>query len=60
MAEPEKDLDKLREEQAKDDGDILAELDKESKEFDKVKLTGLTILGECANGTYRTPKSTAS
>lgn len=36
MAEPEKDLDKLREEQAKDDADILADLDKESKEFDKV------------------------
>ncbi|KAK3684395.1 DnaJ sub C member 8 [Vermiconidia calcicola] len=35
MAEPEKDLDKLRAEQAKDDVDILAELDKESKEFDK-------------------------
>ena len=35
MAEPEKDLDKLREEQAKDDSDILADLDKESKEFDK-------------------------
>ena len=36
MAEPEKDLDKLREEQAEDDADILADLDKESKLFDKV------------------------
>lgn len=36
MGEPEKNLDKLREEQAEDDVDLLAELDKESKEFDKV------------------------
>jgi hypothetical protein len=35
MAVPEKDFDKLREEQAKDDADILADLDKSSKEFDK-------------------------
>ncbi|KAF2482974.1 DnaJ domain-containing protein [Neohortaea acidophila] len=35
MGEPEKNLDKLREEQAEDDADLLAELDKESKEFDK-------------------------
>jgi len=38
MAEPEKDLGKLRKEQEKDDADILADLDKESKEFDKVTL----------------------
>ena len=36
MAKPEKDLTKLREEQAEDDADLLADLDKESKEFDKV------------------------
>ncbi|KAK5121488.1 hypothetical protein LTR85_005321 [Meristemomyces frigidus] len=35
MAEPEKDLKKLEAEQAKDDADLLASLDKESKEFDK-------------------------
>ena len=35
MAEPTKDLEKLREEQAKDDVDVLADLDRESKEFDK-------------------------
>jgi hypothetical protein len=37
MAEPERNLDKLRAEQEKDDADILAELDKSSKEFDKVQ-----------------------
>lgn len=36
MAEPDKDLEKLRKEQAKEDADLLADLDKESKEFDKV------------------------
>lgn len=36
MGEPEKDLDKLRKEQEKDDTDLLAELDKEGREFDKV------------------------
>lgn len=36
MAVPEKDLDRLREEQEKDDADLLADLDKEAKEFDKV------------------------
>lgn len=36
MAEPEKDFEKLRAEQEKDDADVLADLDKESKEFDKV------------------------
>ena len=36
MAEPQKDLDKLRAEQEKDDADILDELEKESKAFDKV------------------------
>ena len=41
MAEPEKDFDKLREEQAKDDADILADLDKESKEFDKVRMCSI-------------------
>lgn len=35
MAEPEKDLKKLEAEQAKEDADLLASLDKESKEFDK-------------------------
>ena len=35
MAEPTKDLDKLRKEQELEDAAILAELDKESKEFDK-------------------------
>lgn len=36
MAEPEKGLDALRKEQEKDDADILDELEKESKAFDKV------------------------
>jgi len=36
MAEPQRDLDKLRAEQEKDDADILDELEKESKAFDKV------------------------
>ena len=36
MAEPQKDFDKLRAEQEKDDADILDELEKESKAFDKV------------------------
>lgn len=36
MAEPTKDLDKLREEQVQDDADILAEIDKQEREFDKV------------------------
>ena len=36
MAEPEKDLKKLEVEQAKEDADLLASLDKEAKEFDKV------------------------
>lgn len=34
--EPEKDLKKLEEEQAKEDAALLANLEKESKEFDKV------------------------
>lgn len=44
MAEPEKNLDKLREEQAEDDADLLADLDKESKEFDKVPSAGKQLL----------------
>lgn len=36
MGEPTKDLEKLRKEQEKDDTDLLAELDKEGREFDKV------------------------
>ena len=44
MAEPEKDFDKLRKEQEKDDADILADLDKESKEFDKVFRGDKTII----------------
>lgn len=36
MAEPQRDLDKLRVEQEKDNADILDELEKESKAFDKV------------------------
>lgn len=36
MAEPQRDLDKLRAEQEKDNADILDELEKESKAFDKV------------------------
>ena len=43
MTAPEKDLDKLREEQALDDADILAELEKESKAFDKVGKHGLAL-----------------
>lgn len=42
MAEPQKDLDKLRAEQEKDDADILDELEKESKAFDKVGRAGVT------------------
>lgn len=36
MAEPQKDLEKLRAEQEKDGADILDELERESKAFDKV------------------------
>ena len=36
MGEPQKDLEKLRQEQAKEDANVLDELDRESKEFDKV------------------------
>lgn len=36
MAEPERDLDKLRAEQEKEDAAIFDELEKESKAFDKV------------------------
>lgn len=36
MATPTKDLKELEAEQAKEDADMLAELDNESKEFDKV------------------------
>jgi len=36
MAEPQRDLDKLRVEQEKDDADILDELERDSKTFDKV------------------------
>ncbi len=36
MAEPERDLKKLEAEQAKENADLLASLEKESKEFDKV------------------------
>jgi hypothetical protein len=36
MAEPQRDLDKLRAEQEKDDADILDELERDSKAFDKV------------------------
>lgn len=36
MAAPEKNLDALRKEQEKDDADILDDLEKESKAFDKV------------------------
>jgi len=39
MAEPEQDLKKLEAEQAKEDAAFLASLDKESKEFDKVRHT---------------------
>lgn len=37
MGEPSRDLEQLRKEQEADDGDLLAELDKESKEYDKVR-----------------------
>ena len=38
MAEPQKDFEKLRaEEEDEDNGEVLAELDKESKEFDKAR-----------------------
>ena len=36
MAEPQRDLDKLRAEQEKEDADILDDLERESKAFDKV------------------------
>ncbi|KAM0717454.1 hypothetical protein Q7P37_007306 [Cladosporium fusiforme] len=35
MAEPEKDLDALRKEQEKEDADLLDDLERESKQFDK-------------------------
>jgi len=35
MAEPEKDLKKLEAEQAREDASLLANLDKEAKEYDK-------------------------
>lgn len=38
MAEPEKNLDKLTKEQAAEDAAFLDNLEKESKEFDKVQL----------------------
>lgn len=36
MAEPQRDLEKLRAEQEKEDADLLDVLEKESKAFDKV------------------------
>ena len=36
MAESERDLEKLRAEQEKEDDDLLDDLEKESKTFDKV------------------------
>ncbi len=57
MAEPEKNLDKLREEQEKDDSDILADLDKSSKEFDKARLPH--TMTRAILMMYRTPRSTA-
>jgi len=36
MAEPQRDFEKLREEEEKEDKDIFDELEKESKAFDKV------------------------
>ena len=36
MSEPREDFEKLRAEQEKDDVDVLTEIEKESKEFDKV------------------------
>lgn len=36
MAEPQRDLEKLRAEQEKEDADILDMLEKESKAFNKV------------------------
>jgi hypothetical protein len=41
MAEPQRDLDKLRAEQEKEDADILDDLEKESKAFDKVRSSSL-------------------
>lgn len=41
--EPEKDLKKLEEEQAKEDAALLANLEKESKEFDKVSSRKLRL-----------------
>lgn len=41
MADPQRDLEKLRKEQEKDDAEILDELEKESKAFDKVCCTAL-------------------
>jgi hypothetical protein len=42
MAEPQRDLEKLRAEQEKEDADILDDLEKESKAFDKVCNPSLT------------------
>jgi hypothetical protein len=43
MAEPQRDLEKLRAEQEKEDADILDDLEKESKAFDKVGSPSLTV-----------------
>jgi hypothetical protein len=64
MAEPQRDLKKLRAEQEKDDADILDDLERESKAFDKVSRLPFT---RCRNPLsmeltrcYRTPKLSAS
>lgn len=41
MADPEKDLAKLSKEQEKEDAAFLDNLEKESKEFDKVSLSSM-------------------
>ena len=43
MGEPERDLDKLTKEQEKEDAEVLEELDRESKKFDKVRRRSHTL-----------------
>lgn len=62
MAEPEKDFDKLKEEakKDKDEADIFADLEKESKAWDKVLYLVGKMQSLYTDGATRTPKSTAS
>lgn len=62
MAEPEKNFDKLKEEAKndKDEADIFADLEKESKAWDKVIYVARKMQSLYTDGATRTPRSTAS